>query len=92
MMQNLRFLHACQNAPAFDIYDNGILLIQWLKMYEYTEYISVLSGIHKITIYVAGTKKNPVISKKFRVLPGTSTTIMIGGSLQTIYIKKKTRV
>ena len=88
MEQRLCLLHACKNAPAFDIYDNGTLLISKLRLYEHSEYISIFPGTHKITVYVAGTSRNPIISKLFRIFPGTSTTITVDGCVQTISMHK----
>ncbi|MDP4143703.1 MAG: DUF4397 domain-containing protein [Bacillota bacterium] len=58
----IRILHASPNAPAVDIYANGRIIARNVHYKEFTNYLALIPGNYRITVYVSGTSTNPVIN------------------------------
>lgn len=67
------------NQPV-DIYGDGILIFSDLKYKEFTPYVYTLEGLHKIDIYKAGSKENPIIRTAIRLPLDQIFTIAITGN------------
>ncbi|WP_461206955.1 DUF4397 domain-containing protein [Clostridium sp. DL1XJH146] len=82
----IRVFHASPDAPAVDVYANGVKIAGNLKYRQFTEYLKVTPGIYNIKVYPAGTKTNPVIATKYKIEPETITTIAAIGTLDSIHL------
>lgn len=67
------------NIPV-DIYGDGILIFSELKYKDFTSYFYVPVGTHKVDIYKAGTKSNPIIRTSLRLPTDQIFTIAITGN------------
>lgn len=80
----IRVLHAVPNAPAVDVYANGIPIARNLGYRGFTEYQAVKPGTYNIEIYPAGRRDTPVL-RTTATLPGQSIfTIAAVGQLPNI--------
>ena len=84
----IRLLHASPNAPSVDVYANGQLIFKDLKYGKATRYLEVESGVVRIQVFVAGTRKNPVIVKNLWVFARTHSTVAIINKLENIALQK----
>lgn len=67
----IRILHAVPNAPAIDVYANGMPIARNLSYRGFTEYQNVQPGTYNIEIYPAGRRDTPAL-KTTITLPGRS--------------------
>ncbi|MGL5314794.1 MAG: DUF4397 domain-containing protein [Peptostreptococcaceae bacterium] len=63
----LRVFHSAPNALPFDVYVDDILMFSNLAYSEFTEYVYVEMGNHRVDIYAAGTKEEPLISRMVNI-------------------------
>lgn len=83
-MGNVRIFHTVPDAPNVDVYANDTLLARDLAYGEYTDYLPVPSNNYRISLYVTGTRDNPVISNMLTVTDDTMATIAAVGTLSDI--------
>ncbi len=75
----IRLFHASPGAPAVDVYSNGNLIAQNLGFKGFTPYLPVAAGNHKIKIYPAGRRENPIIDTDVYIPKGTIFNIAAVG-------------
>jgi hypothetical protein len=80
----VRIFHASPDAPAVDIYANGLLIASNLKYKEFTPYLPFIPGKYSILVYPAGTKTTPVINTNLDVIPQRSYTFAISGLVKDL--------
>lgn len=83
-MSKIRVLNAVPDAPYIDVYANNELIAKNLKYGDYTDYISINSGIYEIRLYLAGTNSIPVITNLLNVTMNTVCTIACTGMLSNV--------
>ncbi len=83
-MGYVRVIHTVPDAPNVDIYANDELIISDLAYGNYTDYLSIPEGTYKISLYVAGTKKSPVLANMLTVNKNTILTVAAVGMLSEI--------
>ena len=80
----IRIFHAVPNAPAVDVYANGMPIARNLSYRGFTEYMNIAPGTYNIEIYPAGRRDAPVL-RTTAVLPSRSIfTIAAVGQLPNI--------
>jgi hypothetical protein len=83
----IRFVHAIQDAPALDIYDNGNLLFSDISFLgvlpSQPGYSSVKSGSNTIQGFLTGSKTSQVFSNSAGFGSGTQYTLIATGFSQT---------
>lgn len=86
----IRFLHAVSGAPAVDIYINGNMVSNNLKLGELTDYILNYQGDHNISIYATGDNKKPLLNKTITINKNASYTAAIAGNINNydLYLTK----
>lgn len=67
------------NQP-IDVYGDGILIFSDLKYTEFSPYVYVLGGLHKIDVYEAGKKENPIIRTSINLPLEQIFTIAVVGN------------
>lgn len=77
-------MHAVPDAPNVDVYANDKLIVSNLAYGKYTEYLKVPAGTYQISIYAAGTKTNPVITRMVMLSQEEIFTVIAAGTLKTI--------
>lgn len=80
----VRVLHAVPDAPNVDVYANGTMIARDLAYGENTEYMQVPVGTYEVTIYAAGTKANPVLTKMLTLGRDDIVTAAAAGRLASI--------
>lgn len=80
----IRIFHASPNAPAVDVYANGVLLARNLQYRGFTEYLRVSPGAYTITVYPAGTQQSPVLGGNLSIPPRSIFTVAAIGMLPNI--------
>lgn len=73
----IRFLNAVPNNSSVDIYMNGRLTVSGLKYQQFTEYYKALPGTYTIEVYLANTKGNPLVIKKFSISANEIYTVAV---------------
>lgn len=84
----IRLLHSSPNAPSVDVYANGQLLVKDLMFGKASRYLEVECGVVRIQVFVAGTRKNPVITKNLWVFARTHSLVAIINKLENITLLK----
>lgn len=82
----VRVFHAAPQAPAVDIYTNGILTFSNVSYKDFTKYNYLLSGTHTIDLYVTGTTETPVLSQILQIPTEEMFTLSITGNLDNLSI------
>lgn len=77
-------MHAVPDALAVDVYADNTLIAENLAFGTYTNYIKVPAQSYQITVYVSGTRMNPVITKMLIVGKGEFLTAVAVGTIATI--------
>lgn len=80
----VRVFHAAPQAPKVDVYVDGNLAFSDLEFKEFTKYVYLDEGNHKVDVYLAGTKENPVISQTVDVPDGEMITVAATGNLNDL--------
>ena len=80
----VRIFHASPQAPEVDVYIDGNLAFSGLGFKEFTKYVYLDKGNHKVEVYLAGTKENPVISQIVDVPDGEMITVAVTGNLDDL--------
>lgn len=80
----LRVLHAVPNAPNIDVYANDTLVFNDLGFGEYTDYMRLPEGRYKITVYVAGTINEPLLTNNLTNNEGAYLTIGVTGNIDDV--------
>ena len=80
----VRIFHASPQAPEVDVYVDGNLAFSDLGFKEFTKYVYLDEGNHKVEVYLAGTKENPVISQIVDVPDGEMITVAATGNLDDL--------
>jgi len=80
----VRVFHASPQAPEVDVYVDGNLAFSDLEFKEFTEYVYLDEGNHKVEVYLAGTKESPVISQTVDVPDGEMITVAATGNLDDL--------
>lgn len=75
----VRVLHVSPDAPRVDIYVSGKKTFNNMKYYQISPYIDVPVGSHKIEIYIAGQKTNPLLSQNIDIQAGNNYTVAAAG-------------
>ncbi len=75
----LRFANFSPNAPSFDIYIDGKLLISDITYKEVSNYISLIPGMHTIVLKIAGTDTIVFNKPQVQLRAGRSYTAFILG-------------
>lgn len=83
-MGYVRVIHTVPDAPNVDIYANDNLIINNLAYGSYTDYLPILEGTYKVSLYVAGTKTSPVLSNMLAVNKNSILTVSAVGTLSEI--------
>lgn len=81
---HLRFLHAVPNAPAVDVYANGVLIARNLNYRGFTEYQALKAGTYQIEVFPTGRRENPVLATTATLPDLTIFTIAIVGQLPNL--------
>jgi hypothetical protein len=84
LMGNVRILHAVPDAPNVDIYADDALIANDLAYGEYTDYLELPEGKHKIELFVAGTINEPVLKNVLTVVGDTYLTVAATGTLDNM--------
>ncbi|MBE5963244.1 MAG: DUF4397 domain-containing protein [Lachnospiraceae bacterium] len=77
-------MHAVPDAPNVDIYANDNLIVRNLAYGKYTAYLRIPAQTYELTVYVAGTKTNPVISRMLTLGRNEIFTVAAAGTLDSI--------
>jgi len=80
----VRVFHASPQAPEVDVYVDGNLAFSDLEFKEFTKYVYLDEGNHKVDVYLAGTKESPVISQTVDVPDGEMITVAATGNLDDL--------
>lgn len=80
----LRVLHAVPNAPAVDVYANGMPIARNLNYRGFTEYLNVTAGTYNIEIYPAGRRDVPVLRTTISLPGRTIFTVAAVGELPNV--------
>jgi len=80
----VRILHASPDAPAVDIYANGILIAKNLSYKQLTDYVPVKAKEYTIQVFPAGETVNPVITTNITVPAKGCFTVAAVGVLENI--------
>jgi len=80
----VRVFHASPQAPEVDVYVDGNLAFSDLEFKEFTKYVYLDEGNHKVEVYLAGTKESPVISQTVDVPDGEMITVAATGNLDDL--------
>ncbi|MGL6107963.1 DUF4397 domain-containing protein [Romboutsia sp.] len=76
----VRMFNALSSNKAVDIYSDGILIFSDVEYKEFTSYMYVMEGSHKIDVYEAGTKEKPIIRTTIKLPVSQIFTIAITGN------------
>ncbi|WP_226683056.1 DUF4397 domain-containing protein [Sutcliffiella horikoshii] len=71
----VRILHASPDAPAVDVYVDGNVAVEGAKFKDATDYLMLPAGPHKVEIFPAGKKDQPVIAQQLEVEGGKAYTV-----------------
>ncbi|MCX7773222.1 MAG: DUF4397 domain-containing protein [Clostridia bacterium] len=80
----IRIFHASPNAPAVDVYANGMPLARNLRYRDFTLYQTVQPGTYRVEVYPAGRRDMPVLATMLTVPPRSIFTIAAIGMLPNI--------
>lgn len=80
----VRVLHAVSEAPAVDVYVDGMLSATNLEFSYFTNYVLLPAGEHSIDIYEAGTEEMPLLSGQWDLPPEEYFTVIVFGSLEDL--------
>ncbi len=78
---HIRIFHAVPNAPAFDIYANGMPIARNLSYRGFTEYQNIQPGTYNIEIYPAGRRDTPALKANITLPARSIFTIAVVGLL-----------
>jgi hypothetical protein len=81
---HIRILHAVPNAPAVDVYANGIPLARNLNYRGFTEYRALKAGTYQFEVFPAGRRDTPLIVTTATLPDLTIYTIAVAGQLPNI--------
>ena len=76
----IRFLNANASIGPVDVYVNDKLLLSGLSYQEFTEYMKVLPGYYRVTVFKAGTKENPLNISRINIISGRIYTAALVGT------------
>ncbi len=76
----IRVVNASADAPAVDVYANGVLVVEALPFKAASAYLSVPPGSYNIQVRVAGTQTT-VLSQPLILMGGTDYTAFAMGSV-----------
>lgn len=77
-------MHAVPDAPNVDVYANDNLIVRNLEYGKYTAYLRIPAETYELTVYAAGTRTNPVISRMLTLGRNEIYTVAAAGTLDTI--------
>lgn len=80
---HLRVVHNVANGPKVDGYLDGNKVLKSVSYKAISDYLEVSSGVHLLTVKVAGTDK-AIINGKFDLLPGKSYTLIVHGLIKDL--------
>ncbi len=80
----VRLLHAVPNAPAVDVYANGMLIARNLNYREFTEYQAFRAGTYQIEVFPTGRRDNPVLRTTVTLPDLSIFTVAVVGELPNI--------
>lgn len=80
-----RFLHAVPDAPAVDIYINGVPLHKNFKYKDFTKYFSAVPGIYNVKLFHAGRTESPIFTQSFEVDDTGIYTVALTGLSDDMY-------
>ena len=83
-MSRVRVIHTVPDAPNVDVYADENLIVRDLAYGEDTDYLSVPEGRYRISLFVAGTSDDPVLTNLLNVNANTELTVAAAGTLDTI--------
>lgn len=78
----VRVLHAIAEAPAVDVYVDGMLAARNLEFSYFTNYVILPAGEHIIDVYEAGTEQLPLLSGQWNLPPEEYFTVIAFGDLE----------
>ncbi|MGX1265228.1 hypothetical protein RKD55_003032 [Rossellomorea marisflavi] len=80
----VRIVHASPDAPAVDVYVDGNAVVEGAEFKAATDYMELPAGDHKVEIFAAGTKEDPVISQDLTVEAGMAYTVAAANTLENL--------
>jgi 3',5'-nucleoside bisphosphate phosphatase len=81
-----RMMNASFNAPALDIYANGILILSNFQYKEVSPYMFAPIGNHNIEVYISGDRTNPIIQQNITIPRELILNLAIIGAFPDISI------
>ncbi|WP_035294232.1 DUF4397 domain-containing protein [Clostridium sp. KNHs214] len=82
----VRILHASPDTPAVDIYLDNALIAKNLSYKNFTEYLSIPTGLHNLMVFPASNKKTPITNTNIFISEKKIFTAAVIGSLNNISI------
>lgn len=82
----VRILHASPDAPPVDIYVDGNLVFKGVAFGNFTVYIPIKMGDHKVEVYPEGEKGNYVLTQDIQVPENQVITVAAAGFLTDIQL------
>lgn len=83
----LRFFNANASVGPVDIYVNGRMMAQNLPYKKFTAYKRANAGTYRVTVYSAGTLRNPLRMERVTVRNGQIYTMAVVGTKQDVSLE-----
>lgn len=84
---HVRFLHAAPGVRDVDVQVDGKPLLKGFAFQSVSDYAPLASGKHKVELFPAGNKNNPILSEEFELEPGMAVTAAIAGQGEDVQVQ-----